>query len=209
MQKLTRKRLYLFIKKYASNEKILDIGSGGGYGESFFPNRVSLDIDKNKNPDIVGDAHNIPFGDDSFNTILCTEVLEHLKDPKKAIKEMKRVLKPGGRLILTTRFIFPIHTYEYDYYRFTEFDLRNLFKDWKIEQFQNESGSLEVISILLQRIIFQVKFKGNRLIKGILLLLIYFFYFLQKFVKNEYADIRNDKEYKSFMSSGYYLICRK
>ncbi len=209
MQKLTRKRLYLFIKKYASNEKILDIGSGGGYGESFFPNRVSLDIDKNKNPDIVGDAHNIPFGDDSFNTILCTEVLEHLKDPKKAIKEMKRVLKPGGRLILTTRFIFPIHTYEYDYYRFTEFDLRNLFKDWKIEQFQNESGSLEVISILLQRIIFQVKFKGNRLIKGILLLLIYFFYFLQKFVKNEYADIRNDKEYKSFMSSGYYLVCRK
>jgi len=209
MEKLTRKKLNIFIKEFASNEKILDIGAGSGYGKKFFPNRISLDIDPNKNPDIVSDIHNMSIDDDSFDTILCTEVLEHLKDPKQAITEMKRVLKPGGKLILTTRFVFPVHTYQYDYYRFTEFGLRELFKDWKIEKFVEEAGSLETIAILLQRIIFQTKFKGNKLIKGVLSALIYFFLFLQKLVRKEYADIRHEREYKNFICSGYYLVCKK
>lgn len=209
MEKLTRKKLDIFLKEFASNEKILDIGAGGGYGKKFFPNRISLDIDENKNPDIVSDIHNMSIEDNSFDTILCTEVLEHLKDPKKAIMEMKRVLKPYGRLILTTRFIFPVHTYQYDYFRFTEFGLKELFKDWKIEKFVAESGSMETIAILLQRVIFQSRFKTNKIIKGILFLLIKFFIFLQKFVKKEYADVKHEKEYKNFICSGYYIVLRK
>lgn len=208
MVKITRKKIDNFLSKYATEEKILDIGSGGSSYNIFFPNRFTFDIDPERKPEVIGDIHKMPFQDNEFKAILCTEVLEHLYDPKKAIEEMKRILKPGGKLILTTRFMFPIHDAPIDYFRYTEFGLKELFKDWEIENFQPEVGSIETIAVLLQRIIFQVKFKGNKFVKGVLLILVHFFIFLQKLVTKEYADIRHDKECKDFMTSGYYMICK-
>lgn len=51
-------------------------------------------------PVIKGDAENIPFYNDNFDCVICSHVLEHLKNPDKAIKEMHRVLKPKGKLII-------------------------------------------------------------------------------------------------------------
>lgn len=51
---------------------------------------------------LVGDLYNIPFPDDNFDAIILREVIEHIREPERAIKEMKRVLKKGGRVILTT-----------------------------------------------------------------------------------------------------------
>lgn len=59
--------------------------------------------------DIVGDICNIPRDDESFDVVLCTEVLEHLPDPKSAISELCRLIKPGGRLILTAPFCSMTH----------------------------------------------------------------------------------------------------
>jgi SAM-dependent methyltransferase len=208
MKKITRNSLRLFLKNHATEEEILDIGSGGSLYGDLFPNRLTFDIDPQKKPEVLGDVNKMPFQDNEFKAILCTEVLEHLHDPKKAIEEMKRILKPGGKLILTTRFMFPIHDAPTDYFRYTEFGLKELFKDWEIENFQPEVGSIETIAVLLQRIIFQVKFKGNKFVKGVLLILVPFFIFLQKLVTKEYADIRHDNQCKDFMTSGYYIICK-
>ena len=78
-------------------------------------------MDPARNPEIVGDAQEMPFADATYSTILCTEVLEHIPDPQKAVDEMYRVLKPGGTLILTTRFLFPVHDAPGDYWRFTPY----------------------------------------------------------------------------------------
>src|SRR3989344_1328182 len=80
--------------------RILDIGSGpnGGRYRNFFlgKNYVTLDINPDYNPDIVGSAEKIPAPDNSFDGIVCFQVLDDLKNPIEAVKEMRRVLKPGG-----------------------------------------------------------------------------------------------------------------
>ena len=67
------------------------------------------------NIDIVSDIVNIPEPDASFDAILCSEVFEHLPDPKLALDEFKRLLKPGGKLILTAPFASYVHFAPYHY----------------------------------------------------------------------------------------------
>ena len=64
---------------------------------------------------------------DYFDTIIATEVLEHLYDPEKAVNEMYRLLKSGGVCIASTRFIYPYHGGPHDYYRFTWDSLNYIF----------------------------------------------------------------------------------
>jgi SAM-dependent methyltransferase len=85
----------------------LDVGCGHKpYEKTFFAGAekyVGMDYLTNRSqPDVVGSGTDIPLGDAGFDTVVCTEVLEHVPDPLKALREMHRVLKPGGHLILST-----------------------------------------------------------------------------------------------------------
>jgi 2-polyprenyl-3-methyl-5-hydroxy-6-metoxy-1,4-benzoquinol methylase len=122
-KKITREKKSAFLAKQGSDGKTLDIGSGDKYYAKFFPNLTSVDIDPLRKPDVVASVYQLPFKDGEFDNILCTEVLEHLAEPAAAILEMERVLKPGGKLILTTCFIFPIHDAPGDYFRYTKYGL--------------------------------------------------------------------------------------
>ncbi len=82
---------------------------GGSSYQRFFPNRLTVDIDQKRNPEIVADAKDLPFKDGEFETVLCTEVLEHVLNPFKVEEELRRVTKKDGLLILSTRFVFPLH----------------------------------------------------------------------------------------------------
>jgi len=176
-RKLTRKRINLFLEKHRSNKLTLDIGSQKSRYKCLFPNSVAFDIDKLSKPDIVGDAHDLSiFEDEYFDIILCTEVLEHLKDPKIAIAEMRRVLKKKGRIIMTTRFIFPIHDSPNDYYRFTKYGLLSLFKDFKVIELKEESNTIETVAIVLQRIGFQTEVLHTKILK-------LFFFFTAEIIK--------------------------
>jgi SAM-dependent methyltransferase len=79
-----------------------------------------------KSVDVFGDGNQLPFEDASFDTVLCTEVLEHLPDPASVLGEIARVLKPGGRLLATVPFSQPLHELPGDYYRFTPSGLEYL-----------------------------------------------------------------------------------
>ena len=105
MQKLTRISMDKFLATQATDARVLEIGvpGGAGYGH-FFPNHTTLDIDPARKPDLVGDIYHLPFPDGSFPVVVMIEVLEHLQEPARALEEVARVLKPGGKLILTTRF---------------------------------------------------------------------------------------------------------
>lgn len=88
-----------------------------------------IGVDKQDGPgvDKVMDANNLDFEDESFELVVSTEMLEHDPSPWLTFQEIYRVLKPGGKLLLTTRGPgFPHHDFGGDYYRYTNDALAHL-----------------------------------------------------------------------------------
>jgi SAM-dependent methyltransferase len=135
-----------------SGLRVLDIGSSAGsydrraeFGAargSLLRARqyVSLDISPAARPGVVGDGHRLPFPDGSFDVILANNVIEHLHDPVAGVAEMRRVLKPGGQLLYTIPFLYPIHEAPHDYTRFTRFGLARLFRDFASVEIHARGG---------------------------------------------------------------------
>lgn len=109
---------------------ILEIGAGDRFShvENLRGNfrYYSLNILISEQPTIVGDACLMPLREGCLDGILMLEVLEHICTPGLALEECQRVLKPGGTIIGSTRFIHPQHGAPCDYYRFTEDALKML-----------------------------------------------------------------------------------
>lgn len=209
MRKITRRQLEKFLGKYASEKRALDIGSGGSSYARFFPNRLTIDIDPARKPEIVADAHALPFKDGEFEVVLCTEVLEHLIDPRKAVGEMRRVLQKGGLLILTTRFVYPLHDVPHDYWRYTKYGLHELFKEFEIVELRPEVETFSTIGVLLQRIGFQTNLRANAASKIIVYALASLFTHLDWLIRTEYGDIGKKERESGILASGYYLAARK
>lgn len=89
---------------------------------------VSIDIeDGSGNLDILGDIQSMPqVASDAFDTVLCSQVLEHVPRPWEAMAEFSRVLRPGGVLLLTVPHLSWIHEAPHDYYRYTKYGLKDL-----------------------------------------------------------------------------------
>src|SRR3989338_816840 len=210
--KITRPRLEAFLRKYASDAKTLDIGCGNDqYGE-LFPNRTTLDIEARPGVkvDIIADAHDLSqIKNDTFGVVLCTEVLEHLHTPPKAIAEFNRILKPGGLLLLSTRFIFPIHDAPGDYYRFTKYGLQYLLREFAIEELKSETSTGETLAVLYQRIGFQCSTLGFRPFKLVWFLKAKCMLLFARIITKEYGDIHHKQEEQGILSSGYYVAARK
>jgi SAM-dependent methyltransferase len=75
-------------------------------------------------PDIVADACDLPVSSGSMDCVVCCEVLEHVRKPEQAVAEMFRALRPGGVLIASTPFLYPVHADPDDYSRFTPSKIR-------------------------------------------------------------------------------------
>ena len=117
------------IEKYELNVKYANISSRRG------------------EPDYLGDITNIPENNNTFDAIILSEVLEHLKNPKEVIKEAYRLLKMDGVLFICTPFMFPIHPDSFDYYRYTDYWYKETlssigFEVSKIEKQGNYFGVL-------------------------------------------------------------------
>lgn len=116
--------------------RILDVGCGNKPYESFAlrsTEYVGLEVDseesrRNKKADFFYDGKTMPFQDGSFDSAFSTQVLEHVIDPDRFIKEIKRVLKPDGLLLLSVPFIWDEHEQPYDFLRYTSFGILNLMK---------------------------------------------------------------------------------
>lgn len=75
-------------------------------------------------PDVFADAAKLPLLDASIDTVVCLEVLEHVREPQAALAEFSRVLKPGGVMVFSMPFLYPIHDAPHDFQRLTEYGLR-------------------------------------------------------------------------------------
>jgi len=118
--------------------KLLDVGCGRKpYRDTYFAGAESyVGVDfatPNSQPDVVGSALDLPFEDRRFDTVVSTELLEHVPDPLRALSEMHRVLKPGGYLILTTPMYWPRHEVPHDYFRYPYDGLLHLIKESNFE----------------------------------------------------------------------------
>jgi SAM-dependent methyltransferase len=207
--KLTRVTLDRFIAAHASRRRTLDIGAQNGPYAAHFPNRVALDIRRGTGVQVIGDAQALGIADGSFEVILCTEVLEHLPEPQKAIDEMFRVLVPGGLLLLTTRFLFPIHDAPHDYFRFTKYGLRHLLRRFEIAELQEETDAVGTIAVLLQRLGMQTETLRHRTLRGIWLVAAQTVRPFSFLITKEYGDSRRLSAEKGIMASGYHVACRK
>ena len=114
---------------------LLDAGAGNCKHKQLFPKQrvVALDFVQTRRRrygdlDLSGDLHAIPCKTASFDAIVNVEVLEHLQEPEAALREMFRVLKPGGRLYLIAPQGWEEHCVPRDFYRFTQFGLRYLLE---------------------------------------------------------------------------------
>ena len=108
-----RRRIELLAEHAAKLPRVnnlLDVGGKGKPYASFFScvaNHYVLDMAPSGSVDVVGDARNMPFSDASMDVILITQVLEHVPEPIAVISEIRRVLKPGGTLLLSVRLFSP------------------------------------------------------------------------------------------------------
>lgn len=120
--------------------------------------RMELDLIKDDNlPDIYASAVNLPIKDNSINTVLATEVLEHIPSSTDFLKELKRILTPGGNIIMTTPFCWFIHEAPHDYKRYTKWGLKkqieiNGFKTIKLIPYGN---TLFTIGALIGELIYK------------------------------------------------------
>ena len=124
------------------NQEVLEVGSkiyNGSVREfinSLKPHcYLGIDMENGDGVDQVMDVTDIErlLGKRAFDLVISTEMLEHCKEWKEAIYNMKSVLRPGGKIILTTRSPgYPLHEYPFDHWRFTRSDMVNIFDDFYI-----------------------------------------------------------------------------
>jgi len=113
--------------------RLLDVGCGSKPYQELFAvdDYIGLDIDNEasrnrKIADYFYDGKTFPFNEDEYDSVLCNQVLEHVFNPDEFLSEIKRVLKPGGRLLLTVPFVWDEHEQPHDYARYSSFGLKAL-----------------------------------------------------------------------------------
>jgi len=119
-------------EKLAPGSLLLDAGAGECAYKQLFNhcNYKSIDLAVGdsqwnyENLDYIAPLDNMPIEDATFDAVLCTQVLEHLKKPLESVKEMHRVLKPGGYLFLTVPMSQEEHQIPYDFFRYTSYGLK-------------------------------------------------------------------------------------
>jgi SAM-dependent methyltransferase len=90
--------------------------------------------------DLVGNALHLPFAGGTFDLVVSQETVEHLPDPFQALREMARVLRPGGRLYVQAPFVIGYHPGPEDYWRFTHAGLRRLVEQAGLQCVRVEAG---------------------------------------------------------------------
>jgi SAM-dependent methyltransferase len=134
---LARRELFRCMSRTAHHlsGRVLDVGCGCKPYRALFSvgEYVGLEIDTplnraSKRADFFYDGQSFPFPDQSFDGVVCNQVLEHVFDPAPFLREIRRILRPGGRMLLSVPFIWDEHEQPWDYARYSSFGLRHLLK---------------------------------------------------------------------------------
>ncbi len=170
-----RKGLYRHISELANQikgGKLLDVGCGSKPYKPFFnvEQYDGLEYDTqeygaSKNAEYFYDGHRFPFEDESYDNAISNEVLEHVFNPDEFLSEINRVLKMGGKLLLTVPFVWDEHEPPYDFARYTSFGLKYLLEKYGFEiiEYRKSVNDLGVIFQLINDYIYKKCIKRNKL----------------------------------------------
>lgn len=183
------------LSKYASNGRTLDIGAKNKYNQKFFSNILTLNIEQSNGVDVIGSAEDMKeiFPDESFDTVLCLSVLEHVKDPREAVNEIRRVLKKGGLAIISAPFIMTLHDTPADYWRFTKYGLAELFKEFETVELNDNLDSLQTIGYMYHRLFLQTDTLYTRWLGIIFFLASKFHYLIHRIITGEYGYVNRSR----------------
>ena len=117
--------------------RVLDLGAGMAKYRAMIQENASdylaCDVKKNENINTVCDVTNLVFPTESFDTVISTQVFEHVDNPFVVAQEIKKVLKTGGNAIITAPFMFPYHADPKDNFRFSREGLEEIFRSIDFE----------------------------------------------------------------------------
>lgn len=136
---------------------VLDAGAGSAPYKPLFEHAryESADFEQVDKPyaksTYVCDLANIPVEAERFDAIIFNQVMEHLPEPLVALKELNRVLKPGGRMVATAPLFYEEHEQPYDFFRYTQFAWRHLMEQagFRIERLEWMEGYFGTVAYQL------------------------------------------------------------
>jgi SAM-dependent methyltransferase len=139
--------------------RVLDVGCGDRPYEALLSGTaeiVGFDVPGNPHADLHGSIDAIPVEDASFDVVLCLQVLEHVPDPAAAVRELRRVVKPGGRVLLSTHGVYPFHPNPDDLWRWTHDGLERVFRangEWSSVTVRPGAGTAATVAMLVAHVI--------------------------------------------------------
>jgi SAM-dependent methyltransferase len=135
--------------------RVLDVGCGVKPYYPFFADGASeyvgVDV-ANPAADLEGTAERLPVPDAGFDVVLCTQVLEHTDDPAQAVRELRRVVAPGGHVLASTHGVQVYHPAPDDLWRWTHTGLERLFREngaWSMLTVSPGSGTAACLGLLV------------------------------------------------------------
>jgi SAM-dependent methyltransferase len=158
---IIRRNLFLSINNSAKYlyGRMMDFGCGCKPYENLFEVKEYIGVDikvsghnhMNSKVDIYYDGTTLPFNDEYFDSVFSSEVFEHIANINEILKEINRVMKPGGKLLATTPFVWPEHEVPYDNYRYTSFGMKHLLESngFNVLSIAKVGGTIDVLTQLL------------------------------------------------------------
>lgn len=139
---------------------VLDVGGGVRFGKWLAPYRSlfdacdykTFDYDDSTGADVIGDIHAIPLADASVDAVICSSVLEHVKNPFQACSEMKRILRPGGCFFGLIPSTYPYHArpgHYPDYWRIFSDTIPVLFDGFSEIEIRKRGGYFLALSFFV------------------------------------------------------------
>lgn len=128
--------------------RVLDAGAGEGAYEGHFSGHryVGLDLGIGDQKwdytklDVLGDLRSLPFADGVFDGALNIVTLEHVREPREVLRELARVLKPQGRLLLVVPHAWEVHQHPHDFFRYTKYGVEELARSAGLLVVSMEAG---------------------------------------------------------------------
>ncbi len=119
--------------------RVLDVGCGSKPYRDLFGSEVTeyVGLDREgpgATPDVIGDAHALPFEDARFDAVVSFQVLEHVERPVECLREIARVVVPGGDVVFTVPGVWPDHEVPHDHWRFTRYGLEGAVRAAGLER---------------------------------------------------------------------------
>lgn len=157
MRHNTNTLVKVFSAVFSTPEPIVELGSFQVPGQEKISNLrpyfskkkyIGCDIRKGRGVDRLENMEKLTFLTSSVGTIISIDTLEHVSKPYLAVKEIYRVLKPGGLLLLVSTMDFPIHDCPFDYWRFTPEGLKLLLSDFEEKYIGFEGNVLKPKTVL-------------------------------------------------------------